>query len=110
MRHLIAENELQALIFDAITDKLAKLFKINKDKQRIDSVEIKSNMRRLGRICIFTECIHKFLINLKRGHIDLFDTIEKRIIDNYFAEKALGCFSMVKPSDAHKTLNTGPEA
>lgn len=103
-RYLIAENEMEALIFDAITDKLAKIFKTDPNTQRIDSVHIKSNMRRLGRICIFTESIHKFLVNLKRGHSTYFDTVEKRIIDKYLAEKALGCFSMVKPSDAQKTL------
>lgn len=105
MRHLIAENELEALIFDAITDKLAKIFKTDTNTQRIDSVHIKSNMKRLGRICIFTESIHKFLLNLKRGHSAYFDTVAKRIVDKYLSEKALGCFSMVKPSEAHKTLN-----
>lgn len=104
-RYLIAENEMEALIFDAITDKLAKIFKTDTNTQRIDSVHIKSNMRRLGRICIFTESIHKFLVNLKRGHNAYFDTVDKRIVDTYFPEKALGCFSMVKPSDAQKTLS-----
>jgi len=104
-RYLISENELEALILDAITDKLAEIFKTNTGTQRIDSVHIKSNMRRLGRICIFTETMHKFLVNLKRGHRAYFDTVEKRIVDKYFAEKALGCFSMVKPSAAQKTLS-----
>jgi hypothetical protein len=103
-RYLIAENELEALAFNAITDKLSKIYNVNLSTQRIDSVHIKSNMRRLGRICIFTETIHKFLVNLKRGHLAHFDTIEKRIVDKYFSEKALGCFSMVKPSAAQKTL------
>jgi len=60
-RHLVVENDLSKTIFDAVTDKLGKVFKVNTDIQRIDSVHIKSNMRRLGRICIFTETIHKFL-------------------------------------------------
>ena len=47
---------------------LAQVFEVNIDKQRIDSVHIKSNMRRLGRIGIFSESIHKFLVNLKRSH------------------------------------------
>lgn len=103
-RHMIAENGLEALVFDAITDKLVKAFKADTGLQRIDSVHIKSNMRRLGRLCIFTESIHKFLVNLKRGHSTHFDTVEKRIVDKYLTEKALGCFSMVKPTDAQKTL------
>jgi len=103
-RHMIAENGLEALVFDAIADTLVNIFKSDTGLQRIDSVHIKSNMRRLGRICIFTESIHKFLVNLKRGHSAHFATVEKRIIDKYFTEKALGCFSMVKPTEAQKTL------
>lgn len=103
-RQMIAENGLEAVILDVITGKLANVFKTDTSVQRIDSVHIKSNMRRLGRICIFTESIHKFLVNLKRGHSTHFDTVEKRIIDKYLTEKALGCFSMVKPTEAQKTL------
>jgi hypothetical protein len=61
-------------------------------------------MRRLGRIGIFSSSIHKFLVNLKRGHKHLLATVETSIIDKYLAEKALGCFSMVKPSESSKTL------
>jgi hypothetical protein len=103
-RHMIAENGLEAIVFDSITDRLVKAFKADTGLQRIDSVHIKSNMRRLGRICIFTESIHKFLVNLKRGHNTYFDTVEKRIVDKYLTEKALGCFSMVKPTEAQRTL------
>lgn len=101
---MIAENGLEALVFDAITDILIKIFKSDTGLQRIDSVHIKSNMKRLGRICIFTESIHKFLVNLKRSQRTHFETVEKKIIDKYFTEKALGCFSMVKPTEAQKTL------
>ncbi len=104
MRSIVVENNLESVLFENITDKLAIVFKVNTDKQRIDSVHIKSNMRRLGRIGIFSKSIHKFLINLKRGHKQLFDLVEESIIDRYFTEKALGCFSMVKPSETSKTL------
>jgi len=103
-RQMIAKNGLEAMVFDAITDRLIKAFKADTGLQRIDSVHIKSNMRRLGRICIFTESIHKFLVNLKRGHNTHFDIVEKRIVDKYLTEKALGCFSMVKPTEAQKAL------
>jgi len=104
MRSIAVENGLEALLFDDITNKLADVFKVNTDKQRLDSVHIKSNMRRLGRIGIFSKSIHKFLVNLKRGHKQQFERIEKAIIDKYYSEKALGCFSMVKPSESKKTL------
>ena len=104
MRSIAVENRLEALLFDNITNKLADVFKVNTDKQRIDSVHIKSNMRRLGRIGIFAKSIHKFLVNLKRGHNRQFEAVNKAIIDKYFSDQALGCFSMVKPSESKKTL------
>lgn len=103
-RNIVAENNLDDDIFKASTDKLAQVFSVNIDKQRIDSVHIKSNMRRLGRIGIFSETIHKFLVNLKRGCQDRLDIIDKKVIDKYLPEKALGCFSRVKPSESKKTL------
>ncbi len=104
MRSIAVENGLEALLFDGITSKLADVFKVNTDKQRLDSVHIKSNMRRLGRIGIFSKSMHKFLVNLKRSNKVQLDSIDKAIIDKYLSEKALGCFSMVKPSESKKTL------
>ena len=103
-RNIVAQNKLEDDIFKASTNRLAKVFKVNIDKQRIDSVHIKSNMRRLGRIGIFSESIHKFLVNLKRGHKNQFDTIDGKITDTYLSRDALGCFSRVKPSESKKTL------
>ena len=104
-RNIVAQNGLEEDIFKASTDKLARVFKVSTDKQRIDSVHIKSNMRRLGRIGIFTESIHKFLNNLKRGQKEQLDTIDKKVVDKYLTQDALGCFSRVKPSESKKTLS-----
>jgi len=106
MRSIVVDNTLDATLFDHITDKLANIFKVDTDNQRIDSVHIKSNMRRLGRIGIFSSSISKFLVNLKRGHQELFDTIDEGVIDKYLSEKSLQCFSMVKPSESAKTLKS----
>ncbi len=103
-RDIIVDNDLEDSIFSAGTEKLAQVFKVNIDKQRLDSVHIKSNMRRLGRIGIFSTTIHKFLVNLKRQYPALFDTVDKQIVEKYLTESALGCFSMVKPSESGKTL------
>jgi hypothetical protein len=104
MRHLATEHKLDAVAFEAITAKLATVFTVNTDQQRIDSVHITSNMRRLGRIGIFSKSLHKFLRVLKRSHNDLFESIVPRIREKYLSKKALGCFSRVKPSESHKTL------
>jgi hypothetical protein len=106
LRHVVAEKGLDRELFHATTETLAKVFGVDTSKQRIDSVHIRSNMRRLGRICIFSQSIHNFLINLKRQRRVIFETIEKELLDRYLTEKALGCFSLVKPSESEKTLET----
>jgi hypothetical protein len=106
MRNIVAENGLDAILLNRTTEKLAKVFNVDTDNQRIDSVHIKSNMRRLGRIGIFVSSIRKFLVNLKRGCRELFDTIDETVIDKYLSEKSLQCFAMVKPSESAKTLKS----
>lgn len=104
-RNTVACNNLEDIIFDNATKQLATAFNVDTEKQRIDSVHIKSNMRRLGRIGIFSECIHKFLVNLKRQHQDQFNSVNQKIVDTYLSKEALGCFSRVKPSESRKTLS-----
>lgn len=103
-RNIISQNNLEDDIFNAGTIKLAEVFKVNTDKQRMDSVHIKSNMKRLGRIGIFSQSIHTFLVNLKRNNQSQFETVDKPVIDKYLPKAALGCFSKVKPSESKKTL------
>jgi hypothetical protein len=103
-RDLLTEHNLDTVLFQQVTDILVKVFKVDTTKQRMDSVHIKSNMRRLGRIGILVRCMHKFLINLKRQYKELFDTLSKDLVEKYLSEKAIGCFSMVKPSEAERTL------
>ena len=104
MRKVITDNGLDQILFHQITDILARVFKVDTTKQRIDSVHIRSNMRRLGRIRIFAKTVHKFLINLRRQHKDLYETINQELKDRYISKQALSCFSMVKPSESPKTL------
>ena len=106
MRQVMIDNHLDETMFDAIADKLAVVFGVDTKDQRIDSVHIKSNMRRLGRISIFSQTIFKFLVNLNRHHRILFDAIDEKIIERYFGKKAIAAFSMVKPSESEKTLKT----
>ena len=104
LRHLVAQKGLDRELFAVTTETLAKVFGVDASRQRIDSVHIRSNMRRLGRICIFSQSIHNFLVNLKRQRRAIFETIEQELIDRYLTGKALGCFSLVKPSESARTL------
>lgn len=103
-RQILTEHNLDQMIFDQIGTKLAEVFKVDTDSQRIDSVHIKSNMRKLGRIGIFTRTIFKFLTSLKRHHQDLFATLSTKVVERYATPKALKTFAMVKPSASAKTL------
>lgn len=105
-RRIVIKKQLDTILFERTSNKLARVFNVNTDKQRIDSVHIKSNMRRLGRIGIFSKTIHRFLTNLKRSHSEHFEKVDKAIIDKYFSKKDLECFSMVKPSESAKTLKS----
>ena len=106
MRELVIENHLDEILFERSAEVLAKVFHVDTSAQRIDSVHIKSNMRRLGRIGIFVKSIHTFLINLKRHHQELFETLAQDLVERYLQDKALSCFSLIKPSEAQKTLET----
>ena len=63
-------------------------------------------MRHLGRIGLFVKTIKKFLVNLKRHHKELYDSLDKVIADRYMTEQGEAVFSMVKPSESAKTLAT----
>ena len=104
LRHLVMAKGLDVELFNRTTELLAKAFRVDTSRQRIDSVHIRSNMKRLGRIGIFSRSIHVFLVNLKRQRPEIFETIDKELVDRYLTQKALGCFSLVKPSESGKTL------
>jgi len=104
LRHLVMAKGLDVELFNRTTELLAKAFRVDTSRQRIDSVHIRSNMKRLGRIGIFSRSIHVFLVNLKRQRAEIFETIDKELVDRYLTQKALGCFSLVKPSESGKTL------
>ena len=104
LRHLVITKGLDVELFSRTTELLAKAFRVDTSRQRIDSVHIRSNMKRLGRLGIFSRSIHLFLVNLKRQRPEIFETIDKELVDRYLTEKALGCFSLVKPSESGKTL------
>ena len=105
MRQFAIELALHNAAFDTTTAKLAEVFGVNDDNQRIDSVHIHSNMRRLGRIGIFVTAIDKFFKNLQRQHRPLWESVDAELITKYQGPKARQCFGLVKPSESAKTLS-----
>ena len=104
MRFLLTQDNLYRVLFESVTDRLAKVFAVDTSKQRCDSVHIFSNMRHLGRIGLFRHTIKKFLINVKRHHKDLFEALDKGLTDRYLSKQGEAVFSLVKPSESIGTL------
>src|SRR4030065_508540 len=103
MRTMLSAKELDTLLFGQVTGKLAKVFSVDTKTQRLDSVHIFSNMAHLGRIRIFVRVITRFLVNLKRHHRDLFESLDGFFSERYLTSKGQGVFLMVKPSEADRT-------
>ncbi len=106
MRSMLTEHDLYVPLFEAVRDKLAKVYEVDTSKQRIDSMHIRSNMRHLGRIGLFVNTIKKFLVNLKRHHKGLFVSLDKELLARYFPKRGESTFSMVQPSASAKTLES----
>jgi len=104
VRHRVTVSQLDTEIFELTTDKLAKVFEVETGKQRLDSVHIRSNMQKLGRLRLFGRTIKRFLNNLKRQHPELFSELDGELIERYFPENGEGCFARVKPSESQKRL------
>jgi len=105
-RKQLTDQGLDTVLFQRVTHKLARVFEVDTTKQRLDSVHLKSNMRRLGRLGILASCIHRFLRSLKGQHPGLYAELAPELVARYLPKKALACFSMVKPSASEKTLAT----
>ena len=105
MRVLATELGLESEIFDATAQRLAEVFEVNTSRQRQDSVHIRSNMARLGRIGIFVKSIDRFLVNLKRHHRQLWGQVDPELVERYQGEKARQCFGAIKPSESKKKLS-----
>jgi hypothetical protein len=106
MRDILIERNLYQVIFEEVVTTLADVFKVDVAKQRFDSVHIFSNMRHLGRLGLFVKTIKTFLVNLKRHHKDLYESLETAITDRYMTKQGDAVFSMVKPSESINTLRT----
>jgi hypothetical protein len=102
MRDHLATDESSTEIFESSLQILAKPFKADLSKQRMDSVHIKSNMRNLGRFGLFVRTLKKFLVNLKRHHRDLFDQLDKQLIERYLSKPQTSLFAMVKPTESSR--------
>ncbi len=104
MRDLVVRTGFEKCLFERVTAGLAKAFKVIASAQRLDSIHVKSNMRKIGRIGIFASTIRKFLVNLKRHHSELYQNISDDLKKRYHSDKKDNCFGLIKPSDTTRKL------
>lgn len=104
MRMMVMRDEVAPVIFDRVTEKLKKVFKVDTQHQRLDSVHIFSNMRHLGRVSLIARTLRKFFVNLKRQHREEFEALGEEVRERYLSKRADSAFSLVKPSEAGRTL------
>ncbi len=104
MRDLVVRTGFEKCLFERVTAGLAKTFKVIASAQRLDSIHVKSNMRKIGRIGILTSTIRKFLVNLKRHHSELYQNISDDLKKRYHSDKKNNCFGLIKPSDTTRKL------
>lgn len=103
-RKVVTDMGIDSELFELITGKLASEFSVDTSNQRLDSMHIRSNMKNLGRIGLFTTTIRKFLTNLKRHHCDLLKSLSSHLIDTYLSKDPLAVFSKIKPSESKNNL------
>ena len=105
MRDHLSTDESYTEIFESSLQTLASLFQADLSRQRMDSVQVTSNMRNLGRIGLFVRTMKKFLVNLKRHYRDLFDQLDQQLTDRYLGKSPASLFAMVKPTESSHTLD-----
>jgi len=104
-RCMVIERSLEAVLFSTLTDKLVKVFEVDTRRQRLDSTQVLSSMRKLGRIQIMATTIRVFLRCWRRQCKNLFKKeIEKDWAYRYLDEKGFGCFSRIRPGEGHRYL------
>jgi hypothetical protein len=104
-RRLLVEQQLDAVLFESITDGLIRAYGVATDKQRIDSTRVRSNMRSLTRLGILVETIGKLLRELKRRHRALYGQLDAQLIERYVGRGGKGCFDYAKPTQARRQLD-----
>jgi hypothetical protein len=104
-RFLLLNDKLAKPIFDAVTDDLADVYDVDPKLQRLDSVHIHSNMARLGRTRLLSRTCTKFLMNLKRHDLPLYQTVADTIISRYTKQDDdPDYFGNTRPSQSHQRL------
>ena len=80
---LIRENDLAAEIFERVTTHLVEALDLEVDKQRLDSTHVFSDMATFSRTKLMGVTIKRFLVQLKRHHVDLYEQLPEDLRTRY---------------------------
>jgi len=109
-RALVIEHGLDQVLFRNLTDHLMKVFKVDASHQRIDSTVLRSAMRKLSRLGVFTETIERFLRKLSQKFPDDYGRLDEIVRKRYLDGGKGMCFgSGTKPSEAARHLDQAAE-
>jgi hypothetical protein len=107
MRENIVSKKLDKVFFSAATKNFIEKFEVDTCYQRIDSVHVHSNMARLSRIKILVNTLIKFLRNLKRQDLELFEEESiQAILEKYLSQTNDSYFGKIKPSETENRLQS----
>jgi hypothetical protein len=101
---------LHDVIFNKVTMNQVNKFKVDTSYVRMDSVNIKSNMKLLTRATLFRTTICHFLKDLKKNNREAFNTIDGSLTSQYFKKKTgYEYFAGTKPTERHALLKSMAE-
>ena len=103
---LLGEVTLQEL-FAAVVDGMIAKWNLKTDRHRIDSTQIVSNMKVLGRVGLFVKTIEQFLRRLARKDKTLVERLPRRFRERYLERR--GYFADVRSSAAPRRLQQSAE-
>ena len=107
-RTVIKENNLSDLIFNKSTMELVKRHNVDCSHQRMDSVHITTNIKKLSRLGVMSGTVKKFLKAFRRLDAAGFKALDKGLVDRYLREDKSGFdyFGQVKPSQRDQAMMT----
>ena len=103
-RTLVSDNGKAREVFSGITDRIIEVAGLSKERQRLDSTQITSNMAHLSRLGLFVRTIEGFLRQLERTQPKLYENLP-RFYGKLYRERS-GYFADVKSSQAKRRLAT----
>ena len=101
-RRLLVRDAKVRPLFTALTDEIARRWKIRTTRHRIDSTQILSNMKLLTRLGLFVKTIERFLARLRRLDPTAVERLPKRFREDYLERQ--GYFADAKSSAAPHRL------